>query len=375
MHPQMRSRSPLELTRAGRRPRPRDADARRRATPTRADARRPSAMSAGYCAKTGTGADGSCSFGIQGFWQLSMAQASSQAVARKVCRDLCSACPRCNYVSVAAAHQDCSWFHECDLSALRKGVSGFTSEAVFRANVTRGYGKGGLVVPGSWRGQYLQDRLVLQLLGCQRGGYYVDLAANDAVDLSNTFVLDHDFGWRGLCIEPNPRYWERLKSLRSCKLVPHAVADKPGELPFVLPAGGRHFGIDSGAFGGLVRTGAMAEQDPFVAKVQHHAGRTVVNVSVRTLREVLETEGAPTRIDVLSLDVEGAEDLAMSTFPWLRSTVRVLLIERPSQLLQSTLRRHGYVRHRSHGLGLRGDQVWVHPEVARDAPGRSKLHC
>ena len=33
-------------------------------------------------------------------------------------------------------------------------------------------------------------------------GVFVDLAANDPVARSNTFVLEHCMGWRGLCIEP-----------------------------------------------------------------------------------------------------------------------------------------------------------------------------
>jgi hypothetical protein len=47
-----------------------------------------------------------------------------------------------------------------------------------------------------------QDEIVLALFRGKRGGYFVDLAANDAVALSNTFALETDYGWNGLCIEP-----------------------------------------------------------------------------------------------------------------------------------------------------------------------------
>ena len=37
--------------------------------------------------------------------------------------------------------------------------------------------------------------------------YFVDLAANNATEASNTRLLERDFGWRGVCIEANPRYF------------------------------------------------------------------------------------------------------------------------------------------------------------------------
>ena len=40
--------------------------------------------------------------------------------------------------------------------------------------------------PGHWHGQVGQDRAVASILGYKRNGYFIDLAANDAVRLSNT---------------------------------------------------------------------------------------------------------------------------------------------------------------------------------------------
>jgi hypothetical protein len=49
--------------------------------------------------------------------------------------------------------------------------------------------------------QVHQDDIVLDLIG--PNGYFIDLAANDAKDLTNTLTLERH-GWNGLCIEPNP---------------------------------------------------------------------------------------------------------------------------------------------------------------------------
>ena len=62
-----------------------------------------------------------------------------------------------------------------------------------------------------------QDLIVSYLLGCIQGGYFVDLAANDAIVLSNTAGLEATFGWRGVCVEPNPTYWAGYGQ-RRCQL-------------------------------------------------------------------------------------------------------------------------------------------------------------
>ena len=56
--------------------------------------------------------------------------------------------------------------------------------------------------------------------------FFVDLAANDALYLSNTFVLEKN-GWEGVCIEANPEYWYGLASFRTCTIVGAAVGGKP----------------------------------------------------------------------------------------------------------------------------------------------------
>lgn len=58
-----------------------------------------------------------------------------------------------------------------------------------------------------YNSQVGQDRLILEILGNKSGGYYVDLASNEAKYISNTFTLETYFGWNGICIEANPKYF------------------------------------------------------------------------------------------------------------------------------------------------------------------------
>ena len=72
--------------------------------------------------------------------------------------------------------------------------------------------------PGSWHAQALQDRVVLKVHGGKRAGFFVDAAANHPSLLSSTRSLERDYGWRGVCVEPQESLW-RLLAARRCVCV------------------------------------------------------------------------------------------------------------------------------------------------------------
>ena len=82
-----------------------------------------------------------------------------------------------------------------------------------------------------------------------RKPFFVDLAANDAVILSNTLLLEKN-GWEGVCIEPNPRYWYNLASYRTCTIVGAFLGGTPDE-------DGKEVDVklSSGVLGGIVGEG------------------------------------------------------------------------------------------------------------------------
>src|SRR5262245_15786531 len=50
--------------------------------------------------------------------------------------------------------------------------------------------------------QLCQDLLVLFLLDGKRDGYFVEFGAMDGITLSNTFLLESKYSWRGIAAEP-----------------------------------------------------------------------------------------------------------------------------------------------------------------------------
>jgi hypothetical protein len=195
---------------------------------------------------------------------------------------------------------------------------------------------------GQMHSQVGQDWLVASLLGCKSGGFFVDLAANDAMTLSNTLMLERDFGWNGICIEANMNYMYGL-SHRKCKIASAAVGTpKDQQIQFTM----------RGVFGGIIG-------DSFDNK-QKGSGN-VVNLRTVPLRNILEQMNAPSDIEYMSLDVEGAESIVMQGFPWEKYHFSVITVERPKPDLQKQLTDQGYkkLRKNSHF----DDETWISPKM------------
>jgi FkbM family methyltransferase len=148
-----------------------------------------------------------------------------------------------------------------------------------------------------FRSQVGQDRWVVQTLDGKRGGFFVEIGAADGVELSNTYGLEKALGWSGICIEPNPRSFAKLKGNRRCAAVRALASSEAGRM--------LTFQLDDALSGVLETAGGM----------MRHQRETITMVSV-TLAQILEQHHAPEVIDYLSLDVEGHEiDVLKGLFP------------------------------------------------------------
>src|SRR6185503_21072130 len=78
-----------------------------------------------------------------------------------------------------------------------------------------------------------QDRFVIDALNGMRNGFFLDSGASDGVKGSNTVVLESEFGWQGICVEPNPTFFESLRQNRRCHCISCCLYDRNGEVEFV----------------------------------------------------------------------------------------------------------------------------------------------
>lgn len=173
---------------------------------------------------------------------------------------------------------------------------------------------------------------------------YVDLAANHAVRISNTYVFDRCLGMKGVCIEANERYFYELYNLRTCHLVPICVSDKEERVNFVS-------GMAEGLSGIASTNKNLVNLENMVNKTsQSYRGSyrqlhsKITSLHCLPFAKVLMHSGV-THIDYLNLDVEGHERKILIGIDWSSVEIDIIGIEAPrSSLVHSILKNNGYVK-------------------------------
>ena len=80
-----------------------------------------------------------------------------------------------------------------------------------------------------YRSQIGQDLFLLSELKFKRNGYFVEFGATNGVDLSNSYILEKEFGWNGIAAEPARVWHEALRQNRTCHIETKCVSNKSGE--------------------------------------------------------------------------------------------------------------------------------------------------
>lgn len=144
------------------------------------------------------------------------------------------------------------------------------------------------------KSQLGQDLLALKTYGPGHRGFFVEFGATDGIDLSNTWLLESEFGWNGILCEP-ARTWHR--SLRANR---RSVIDTR----CVFSTSGLQLDFLEVEFPELSTISGFGDSDEHHSMRSHHVSYKVETVS---LRDLLREHSAPSFIEFLSVDTEGSE--------------------------------------------------------------------
>jgi FkbM family methyltransferase len=161
-----------------------------------------------------------------------------------------------------------------------------------------------------------QDLWVLSKSDYKRNGYFVEFGATDGILLSNTYLLEKEFGWKGICAEPNPKFFDKLKENRNCKVVNSCISGESGEIvEFVF----------ADEFGGMVKYAFEDNHSDKRLSYECIAGKVLLETI--SLNDFLLQNEAPKNIDYLSIDTEGSEYEILSNFSFDEWNVRLISVE------------------------------------------------
>jgi len=155
--------------------------------------------------------------------------------------------------------------------------------------------------------QNLEDVMLARAFKHKTQGFYIDVGAMDPFAGSVTRYF-YDLGWRGINIEPDPRFFSKL------------VEARPGDINLSVALSSSRGRKELYVLENIGMSTIIEERTEGYRLLERCA------IEVRTLADICE-EVSPAEIDFLKVDVEGAEADVLRGGDWLRFRPKILIVE------------------------------------------------
>lgn len=172
---------------------------------------------------------------------------------------------------------------------------------------------------------YAMDRKLQKYIGF-KAGTFIEAGANDGLAQSNTYFLEKKLGWRGVLIEPVPKYYRMCRRARKAMAVNCALGpfEKDGDELEILSGG--LMSLPTSVDDKLLHGRSVQEHAAFGAREYGSRAPEIVRTRIRALSKLLD-ELDIKHIDFFSLDVEGFELEVLKGLDLNRHRPKFMLIE------------------------------------------------
>ena len=203
----------------------------------------------------------------------------------------------------------------------------------------------------NYQSQLGQDRFIDEFFENQKNKFFLDIGANDGITLSNTFFLEKERSWSGICIEPLPEEFSMLQKNRISINLNYCVSDFEGETDFTYIEGYANM------LSGIPTMYDNRHKERILGEVNHYGGKiNTIKVKVKPLQTILD-EFKVKEIDFCSIDTEGSEFSIVKSIDYEKTDIKVFIIENNYQEtnIQSFLESKGYVLYKK----LEWDDIFI----------------
>lgn len=151
-------------------------------------------------------------------------------------------------------------------------------------------------------------------------GFFVDIGSHDGISGSNTYLFQN-LGWTGICFEPIRDVFKQLLYNRSgprCYCVNAAISNTIGWSQFKVITG------HSEMLSGLVDHYSQDHRDRIKREFHEHVQQEeIIEVKTYTFDHMINQRN----IDILSIDVEGAEGIIIRDIDFEKYQIDTMVIE------------------------------------------------
>lgn len=186
-----------------------------------------------------------------------------------------------------------------------------------------------------YKSQFGQDVFVLYQTNFKKNGFFVEFGATDGVRISNTYILEKEFGWRGILAEP-AKSWE--KSLRENR---NSIVD----IRCVWSESKKILDFKE------TNNNELSTVNTYDSLDMHSSARKsgkIYQVETISLLDLLTEHNAPKDIDYLSIDTEGSELVILQNFDFNKYNIKIITVEHNFTEMRDKifdlLTLHGYKR-------------------------------
>ena len=162
------------------------------------------------------------------------------------------------------------------------------------------------------KSQINQDIFVISNHRGKKNGYFVEFGATDGIGLSNTFLLEKEYGWNGILVEPGKNWREEL------------VKNRKGRIDFrCVAANSKNY---------VAFNEATSPELSTIAGFENHdqnkrTTKSTYSVETVSLIDLLIEHDAPKKIDYISIDTEGTEFDILKNFDFGEYKFKIMTVE------------------------------------------------
>jgi len=141
-----------------------------------------------------------------------------------------------------------------------------------------------------------QDLKVLEFYKHKKEGFFIEIGASDGIKMSNTYLLEKHYNWRGICVEPIQKIYNELRNNR-----PHSMCCNSA----IYSRSGINVTFDV-----AINNDTLSGISKYISKyykTKINSNKVQIIVKTLSFNDLLEKYNAPLFIDYLSLDTEGSE--------------------------------------------------------------------
>lgn len=149
--------------------------------------------------------------------------------------------------------------------------------------------------------QFQQDKFLDRVVFDQKDkGFFIDIGAHDGVTISNTLYFEKKKNWDGICIEPNPNVFDKLRQNRKSQNLNVCIGNGNRTVKFTKIEG------YSEMLSGISDSYDQRHLERINHEIAAKGGtKTEIDVAMITLDSIDNLKGQ--NIDFISIDTEGNE--------------------------------------------------------------------